>query len=121
MTLNPSRPFFGIFALFVVVYAIFVLLTNDPLTRINRICTPVISWPERVAVAAAGVFDKSEVPNLQATFGDGFQNCRRLAFGVLYKPALERYRAQQAARATPVAPGVAPSTSASSRVRGDHQ
>lgn len=98
MQLNPSRPFMGVFALFVFAYAIYVVIASDPLTRINRICTPVVSWPERVVVAGVRVFSPENAPSFQQSFDHGFNTCRRWTWGVLYRPEYERMKAEKAAR-----------------------
>lgn len=96
MQLNPSKPFLGVFALFVFVYVIYVLLASDPLTRINRICDPVVSWPERIVTSAVRIAAPGDVSNVERSFGTGYMNCRRWTFGVLYRPEYERLKAEEA-------------------------
>lgn len=99
MQLNPSKPFMGLFAMFAFGYAIYVLLASDPLTRINRMCTPVTIWPEKIVVSGLRVFSPSSVPAYTRSFNNGFDNCRRWTFGVMYRDEYEQLRAQEAVRA----------------------
>lgn len=88
----------GLFAIFIFAYCIFVLLATDPLTRINRICTPVVTWPERLIVSGVRIFAPDNVPAVEKSFGKGFTTCRRWTFGVLYRPEYEKMKAEQEAR-----------------------
>lgn len=94
MQLNPTRPFFGLFAMAVFAYMIFILISSDPLTRINRVCAPVIVWPERVVVSGVRIFSPSSVPSFEHAFGTGYSTCRRWTFGVLYRSEYERLRSE---------------------------
>ncbi len=95
MQLNPTKPFAGLFAIGVVVYALYTVSTSDPLTKMNRICTPFTLWPEKVLVAAAKVFVPSDVPTLQAKFDDYFSNCRRVTWNLLYAADYRKLQQEQ--------------------------
>lgn len=95
MQLNSTKPFLGVFAIAVFAYAIFILLSSDPLTRINRVCAPVVIWPERIVVSGVRIFSPSSVPSFERAFGTGYDTCRRWTFGILYRDEYERLRAQQ--------------------------
>jgi len=105
--LNPSKPFVGIFSLLVVVYVVFVLLTSDPLLRMNRICQPVTLWPSRVVVSAVRIWSPGNVPGVQDSFNRGFFTCRKWVWGVLYRDDYMKLKADSDA-----APASATSTPA---------
>jgi hypothetical protein len=100
MQLNPTKPIGGLLALFCVGYAIFTLLADDPVSRMNRMCTPITLWPGRVVVAAARVFSPDLSAGLAQRFNHGFYTCRRFAWGVLYQQEYEEevHKRQEADR-----------------------
>ena len=98
MQLNPMRPFMGLFAMCVVGYVVYIFVSGDPLTRMNRICRPVTKWPARVVVSGAHVFAPSHATPLQADFDAGFLTCRRWVWGALYEPEYKKEKAAQARR-----------------------
>lgn len=118
MQLNSSKPLAGLAAMFVFAYLIFILLASDPLTRINRICTPLTVWPEKVVVSGVRVFSPSNVPAFESSFDTGFGTCRRWTWGILYRDEYERLmaaRETREAREKGGAPASASTTSGASR------
>lgn len=103
MQLNPSRPFAGILATLFFFYLIYILVASDPLTRMNRICDPVFTWPERVVVAGTDLFLPSASPGVKTKFDDGFGTCRRWLWNAMYardyQHMLDANRAQAPAQA----------------------
>lgn len=98
MQLNNTKPFAGLFALGVVIYAIYTMSASDPLTKMNRICTPPTIWPEKALVAGAKVFAPSYVPALEARFDGYFSNCRRFTWNLLYADEYRKLQQEQAAQ-----------------------
>lgn len=98
MQLNSTKPFAGLFALGAVIYAVYTLSASDPLTKMDRICTPFTLWPEKALVAGAKVFAPSYVPALQTKFDDYFSNCRRVTWNLLYADEYRKLQQEQAAQ-----------------------
>ncbi len=114
MQLNSSKPIAGLLAMFFFIYIVYVLLTSDPLERMNRMCSPVTLWPARVVVSGARIFAPSHADSLQQHFNNGFYTCRRWVWGALYSQEYEKVKSQQAA-AQDASPGVPPAAQPSPR------
>lgn len=76
------------------VYLIFIVLTSDPLERMNRICSPVTHWPARIIVSGARIFAPSTADGLQNRFDSGFYTCRKWVWGALYAEDYKQAKAQ---------------------------
>ena len=86
MQLNSTKPFAGIFAIAALAYAVYAVVPSDPLTKMNRMCTPFFIWPEKVIVAGARIFAPSYVPKVESAFDGGFSNCRLWIWNAVYEP-----------------------------------
>lgn len=93
-----TKPFLTVFAMLVFGYILYVVLASDPLVRVNRICEPVVRWPERAVVAGVRIGWPQNEPSVRQSFGHGYQTCRRWVWGTLYQPEYERMKAQRAER-----------------------
>jgi hypothetical protein len=114
--LNSSKPIAGLAAMFTFAYIIFILLASEPLTRIDRICTPLTVWPEKVVVSGVRVFSPSNVPAFESSFDTGFKTCRRWTWGILYRDEYERLMAAREAREAQ-AKGVAPAPGSTTKAK----
>lgn len=95
MQLNPSKPFLGIFAMLVLLYIVYTLLSTSPLDRLNRICTPVTLWPGRVVVAGTDIFSEGYSENVDQAFIGAFDVCRRWGWNVFYARDYAKLQAEQ--------------------------
>jgi hypothetical protein len=111
MQLNSSKPIAGVLAMAFFIYLIYILLTSEPLERMNRICAPVTQWPARIIVSGARIFAPTHADSIQEHFDHGFYTCRRWVWGALYSREYEQ--AKHAESGSDPAP---PSTSAAPRV-----
>lgn len=91
-----SKPFLTVFSLLVFGYILYIILASDPLTRVNRICTPVVRWPERAVIAGVRIGWPTHEGGTRQSFDHGYQTCRRWVWGTLYQPEYERMKAQRA-------------------------
>jgi hypothetical protein len=117
MQLNSSKPIGGLLAMAFFIYIVYILMTSEPLERMNRICTPVTLWPARIVVSGARIFAPSHAESLQQHFNNGFYTCRKWVWGALYSDEYEKARAQQSG-AQEGAPS-APARSATTGSRAD--
>ena len=102
MQLNPSKPIAGIVVMAAFLYGVTILLTSDPVERINRTCAPVFQWPQRLFVAGAQIFDKGAVPGIEAKFSHGNQICREFVWNTFYEQEFEKLQKQMHQAAQPV-------------------
>lgn len=94
MQLNPSKPFFGLFATLVLLYLVYILLASLPMDRIERICAPV-HWTERVVVSGIDIFAEDYSDNVSGGFATGYQVCQEWTWGILYEERYKRLMAKE--------------------------
>ncbi len=94
MQLNSTRPLAGVLATLVFLYAIYAVMTSDPLARINRMCTPFFIWPGKAVVSAVNLFAPDAAAPVAAKFDSGFQMCRKWAWMTFYQAEYDRMMRQ---------------------------
>ena len=117
MQLNSSKPILGLMATLFLFWLIFVVLASDPLSRLNRMCSPAV-WLGRGVSSLVGLFNEQDATQVAGGFNHVFDGCRLWGWNVFYASTYEAMRrkasedgkpeAAATAAGQPAVPHVAP-------------
>ena len=103
-----------VFFALVMFWCIWVLLAGEPLSRINRSCSPV-SWVGTSITTVGSIFSAGAEADARRIAGEMFQTCRYFVFRQFYRDLYLELRARAAAQSQEAAPKVEPAAPEPSR------
>ena len=107
MQLNSSKPILGLMATLFLFWLIFVVLASDPLSRLNRMCSPAV-WLGRGVSSLVGLFNEQDATQVAGGFNHVFDGCRLWGWNVFYASTYEAMRRKASEDGKPAVPHVAP-------------
>lgn len=100
------KMFGTVFFALVMFWCAWVLLAGEPLSRINRTCSPV-SWVGTTITTAGSLFSASAESDARRVAGEMFQTCRYFVFRQFYRDLYLEMRARAAIAASERGPAKA--------------